>query len=116
MDLSLVGVQGAGDTVEERRLPGPVRADQPDDLALPDLEGDAVVGREAAEPFREAVDQERDHGGSVGEAARAVGSPPSQRRHGSESRPCGRAAATIMISRPYTTRSMPRPASGPVPR
>jgi hypothetical protein len=40
------------DDLEERALAGPVRADDGDDVAVVDPEGDAVDGREAAEALR----------------------------------------------------------------
>src|SRR5205823_7310250 len=45
----------AGDRVEERGLPGAVRPDQREDLALADLKGDLVDGREPTEALRQGV-------------------------------------------------------------
>jgi len=44
--------------LQEGALAGPVRADDGDDVAVVDLERDAVDGREAAEAFRDVVDLE----------------------------------------------------------
>jgi hypothetical protein len=46
----------AGDQVDERRLAGAVRTDQPDDLFPPELEIDAV---ERLDPFEVAGDADR---------------------------------------------------------
>ena len=49
----------SGDHVEQRGLPRPVRADQPDDFRRCDLEGDVVDGDHAPEADREAANVER---------------------------------------------------------
>jgi hypothetical protein len=46
------------DELQERALPGSVRADDGDDLAVVDPERDAVDGRETAEPLCDSVDLE----------------------------------------------------------
>src|SRR5207248_8026877 len=50
-DLARIRAVQAGDQVEERRLAGAVRADQPGNLALLDREPDVVDGDDAAEPL-----------------------------------------------------------------
>src|SRR5580658_408324 len=47
-----------GEHLDGRRLPGPVRADEPEDLAVPDGEGESVDGGEIAEPAGELVRDE----------------------------------------------------------
>ena len=54
----------AGDEIEERRLAGAVRADQPDDLAAADRHRHPVDGRDAAEVPRDRADLE--HGNQNG--------------------------------------------------
>ncbi len=51
----------AAHQVEDRGLAGAVGADDGEDLALVDVEGDAVDGLDAAEVDREAVDGEEAH-------------------------------------------------------
>src|SRR5687768_410329 len=51
-DRALVDVVEAGDTVEEGRLTGPVRADDADDRARLHREVQVVYGNEPAEPLR----------------------------------------------------------------
>jgi hypothetical protein len=46
------------DDLQERALPGPVRTDDGDDLAVVDPERDAVDGRETAVALRDRVDLE----------------------------------------------------------
>jgi len=46
------------DELQERALPGPVRTDDGDDVAVVDPERDAVDGRETAEALRYPVDLE----------------------------------------------------------
>ena len=48
-DRARSGRREAGDDVEQRRLPGAVRSDEPDHLARLDLEADGVEGDDAAE-------------------------------------------------------------------
>jgi hypothetical protein len=43
------------DDLQERALPGPVRTDDGDNLAVVDPERDAVDGREAAEAFCDGI-------------------------------------------------------------
>src|SRR5438094_147025 len=62
-DLARIRAVQAGDQVEERRLAGAVRADQPGNLALLDRERDVVDGDDASEPLREVLDREQSHGG-----------------------------------------------------
>jgi hypothetical protein len=47
------------DDLQERALPGPVRTDDGDDVAVVDSEGNAVDGRETAEALRDRVDLEK---------------------------------------------------------
>src|SRR5262249_61064800 len=49
----------AADAIDERRLAGAVRADQPDPLAGGNLERDAVERDEAAEPLAQVLDCEQ---------------------------------------------------------
>ena len=58
-DVSVGRLVDAGDQVEERRLPGAVRADHADDLALVDVEVEIVDDREAAERHRDAAQLEQ---------------------------------------------------------
>ena len=51
-NLALVRDQGADDDLHEGRLPGPVVADQTDDLAGSNLEVDPLQGRHGAEALR----------------------------------------------------------------
>jgi hypothetical protein len=43
------------DDLQQRALAGPVRTDDGDDVAVVDLERDAVDGREAAEALRDRI-------------------------------------------------------------
>src|SRR5438093_924926 len=52
-DVTRVGDQEAGDEVEDRRLPGAVRADEAEDLALVQLEAGVVDRPDAAEALHE---------------------------------------------------------------
>ena len=58
-DAAGVGRLEAGDQVEQRRLAGAVGADDAEDLALVDIEGDVGVGGEAAEALGHAFDVEQ---------------------------------------------------------
>ena len=74
----------AGDALHERRLAGAVRTDQPDDLALVDLEVDVVERREAAEADADLGALEHDLGVRAlrprrGARAAPSGSSPSVR-------------------------------------
>ena len=51
--------KGAGDQVEGRRLPRPVRANQPQDLALLNREIDLIDGEKPPKPFGETGDLEQ---------------------------------------------------------
>src|SRR5205085_1046654 len=57
-ELAGVGPVEAGDNVEERRLAGAVRPDQPDDLVLARVERDTVEGDDAAEAPADVLDVE----------------------------------------------------------
>ena len=46
------------DDRDERRLPRAVRAEQPEDLAAPDVEVDAIQRDELAVPFRDSPDRD----------------------------------------------------------
>jgi hypothetical protein len=52
--------------VEERRLPGPVRADQPDVLAVVEDEADAVQDDRGAIGLREILYLKQERASSVG--------------------------------------------------
>ena len=56
-----VGAVEPRDEIEERRLPGPVRSDQPDDLALLQLEGDVGESDDPAEPPCDVFNREKRH-------------------------------------------------------
>src|SRR5439155_858725 len=56
-----IGVIEAADDLEERRLAGPVRADDADQLARLHLEGEVAVRGDAAEPLGDARDGEETH-------------------------------------------------------
>ncbi len=72
-DRSARGRQQTRDEIEHGGLPRPVGADQPEDLALPDLEADPGDGRQATEVLAEVADTEQRHHASslagTGEAA-----------------------------------------------
>jgi hypothetical protein len=55
-DLSRIAAQVPGDQIEERGLPGAVRADDQPPLALLDLERDVVDGGQAAEGLLQVLD------------------------------------------------------------
>ena len=55
------GVVDAADDVEHRRLAGAVRADQPEDLAIFDLEREPVERDDPAERHRDLIDFEQCH-------------------------------------------------------
>src|SRR5439155_21494006 len=61
-DVALVAREDAGDAVEHGGLAGAVRADQAEDLALEEVEGDVGQCLDAAEPQRDVLDlqQRRD--------------------------------------------------------
>ena len=63
------GRREAGDDVEQRRLPGAVRSDEPDHLARLDLEADGVEGDDAAEGDGDVVHREGGGGRPWGRAA-----------------------------------------------
>src|SRR2546430_8071302 len=52
--VSAVGLEMAGQHIDERRLAGAIRADQPEEVALGDDEVHGVVGDDAPEPLDEA--------------------------------------------------------------
>ena len=52
------GRRDAGEALKERRLPGAVRSDQPEDLSAADREAGAAQRPEIAEALREAVDRD----------------------------------------------------------
>ena len=56
-----VGAIEAADDLEERRLAGPVRADDADQLAGRHVEGDVAVRGDASEPLGDARDGEQAH-------------------------------------------------------
>ena len=57
-DLAFVCVVEAVDDVHQRRLAGPVLAEQGVHLTAPDVEVDAVVGDDAGEPLRDSANLE----------------------------------------------------------
>jgi len=63
-DLPGVGLVQPVDHVHQRGLAGAVLAQQPEDLALADLERDVVVGEDPGEAFRDADEAERRTGTS----------------------------------------------------
>jgi hypothetical protein len=62
LELALVRLVEPRDHVERGRLPRAVRADQPDDLALADVERDLVEGDDAPEAPRHVPNREERHG------------------------------------------------------
>ena len=50
--------QRAGDQVKGGAFPGTVRADQPENLALTNFEGNLVDGQESSETFAKAFDRQ----------------------------------------------------------
>src|SRR4051812_24472393 len=60
---AVVGPIEAGDAVERRRLAGAVRADESDDLPLPDRHREVVECLKTAEPDRQAVHLKHGHWG-----------------------------------------------------
>ena len=56
-----VGLQHPEQAVEERRLAGAVRADEPDDLTLVDVEADAVERGDTRERLGHVVRNEQGH-------------------------------------------------------
>ena len=61
LDLALAGAELAGDRPQRRRLAGPVRADERDDLALVDRERDAAQGMDRAVVGVDVVELEECH-------------------------------------------------------
>ncbi len=51
----------AGDEIEERRLPGAVRPDQPDDLSLLQVERNIRESHDPTEPARDVLDRKKRH-------------------------------------------------------
>src|SRR2546426_6962 len=72
--------EGAGDAVEARRLARAVRADETEDLALADLEGDGVQRREAAEALAQAGDRAHPARARPDRSRRVSGSRVAARR------------------------------------
>src|SRR5947208_96064 len=98
-DLARVGRQEAREQVEGRRLACPVRADEPDHLALRQRQIEAGDGVDAAEVLAESARLEQIHG--VGGA---------RRRNNRASRgyaPSGRKSTTAISRSPYATRWAP---------
>src|SRR5262245_54977017 len=86
----------AADAVEERRLPGAVRTDQPGDRAAGDVEGDAVERDDALIPLDDALDAE-DRAHADGARA-AVPRRPSQ-----VASPAGRNSTISSKMTPYSS-------------
>jgi hypothetical protein len=57
-DRSCGRAQGAGNQIEGRALAGAVGADQPENLALTDFEGDLVYRQESSEALAEPFDRQ----------------------------------------------------------
>src|SRR5262249_3776640 len=74
-DRARVGLVEAGDQVEERRLAGAVRPDQPDDLAGLDVERHVVDGDDAAETPPYVLEREQRQGRKTKLAPWAPGHP-----------------------------------------
>src|SRR6185503_8486529 len=79
---SRVGFRHSEQAVEERRLPGPVRTDQPDDLAFGDVEAHVVERGDTREGLRDAGGDEQAHeelpaGAVAGASGSGVGSETS---------------------------------------
>src|SRR3954454_15856172 len=75
----------AADAVEQRRLAGAVRADQPEDLPRLDREGDTVEGDDAAEAKRDLANFEQRHRGY---ADTGHGTSPMLTSNSPAPRPC----------------------------
>ena len=81
LDHAAGGPQVAGDAVDQGRLSRAVPADQPDDLARPDLDRHVLEGLEAAEGDGDTTGDERQRAGqrperSLGKAALDPGEQP----------------------------------------
>ena len=114
----------AGDPVEERGLPGAVRTDEGEDLALLDVERHIVHGHQAAETFRDVVDAEDGRRGLDGHVVSAVTSTmvvssltplvSSCSRCRLGSRPCGLTSITTTRMSP-NTRNLRREMNSAIP-
>ena len=100
LEAELAGVRPvqARDHVERRRLAGAVRADQPDDLALADVERDVVERDDPAEAAGDVANLEQRHGRST------------LRSRASKWKPDG------VVRRRHPARGLLGPHRGPAPR
>src|SRR5690606_32173877 len=79
-----VGVEVAGEAVEQRRLARAVGPDQPDELARLDGQRHCIEGADAGEALRDGVGLEQGHGPPPPDAA--VGRPSTDRDTASRAR------------------------------
>src|SRR5690606_34586084 len=94
-DRAGVGPDQPGDLVEDGGLAGAIGTDQPDDLALGDVEGDIVGGHQAAEALAQAAHLEQ----------RAHLRPPRRRKNAI--RPRGCQITTAISNAPNTSCESP---------
>ena len=100
--LAAVARAVALEDLDRRRLAGAVRAEQAEDLALPDLEADAAQGLLLAVRLAQVADGDRRHRSMIcapAAEAESAGSPPAAQR-------CGDQAAVGLV--PTTTTVSPR--------
>ena len=74
------GCSGAGELVDQRRLAGPIGADQRDEAAFVHAEADVVGDGERAEAFRQAFDAQQGRAHAAPPASLGVSAPASPRR------------------------------------
>src|SRR4029453_13676191 len=68
-----IGLDGAGDDLEQRRFPGAVASDDRDPLSRVDLEGDAIQQRQVTEGDGDGIQGEQGHCRGGGGARRGGG-------------------------------------------
>src|SRR6185369_5840889 len=78
-DVALIRGVDPGQAVEERRLARTVGADQPDDLALGDVERDVLERNDPAEADRDVAHREN-RGPALGHSGAYTGEPPPCQR------------------------------------
>src|SRR5262249_34553237 len=92
-DAAGVGLEQAADDVEQRGLAGAVRADDRDDLALPDRDGHVLDRAHPAEALRHAGD------GELRLLDGGLGGVRGARHHSRGPIPCGCGMAGMMETR-----------------
>src|SRR5690606_24656800 len=90
----------ARNAAEKRRLAGPVRPDQPCDLALPHGERDILVGDDAAEALGDILHVKKKRHDPASARARRSASQPMM--------PCGKKTTMTTMRNPSATRCQPR--------